>query len=101
MAGVSGSLKAESQIDAAQAKRHETFRDGRCAFVFDPDAVGDIPYIASADDRDACVARLRRITEDPTQLLLNCVADYVVDQLRLQGNQPNEVPMPGFTNCNS
>ena len=44
------------------------------------------------------MARLRRIMEDPTQLLSNCVADYVVAQLRAHGNRPEAVPVPGFTN---
>ncbi len=47
----------------------------------------------------ACVARLRRIMEDPQQLLSNCVADYVVDELRKNGNRPECVPIPGFTNA--
>jgi hypothetical protein len=69
---------------------------GACAF--DPEVVSDMPPIRSVDDRDACVARLRRIMEDPTQLLSNCVADYVVEQLRIHGNRPQRVPVPGFTN---
>jgi hypothetical protein len=44
------------------------------------------------------VARLRRIMEDPSQLLSNCVADYIVDQLHSNGNQPQKVEIPGFTN---
>jgi len=36
--------------------------------------------------------------EDPQQLLSNCVADYVVDELRRNGNRPEAVPVPGFTN---
>lgn len=68
------------------------------AFVFDPETTRDMPPIASVDDRDACIARLRRIMEDPTQLLSNCVADYVVEQLRVNGNRPQQVAVPGFTN---
>lgn len=74
------------------------FAGERGAFVFDPVLARDMPAIASVDDRDACVARLRRIMEDPTQLLSNCVADYVVEQLRKNGNRPRDVPIPGFTN---
>ena len=73
------------------------FSGGSGAFVFDPRLTSDMPPIASIDDRDACVARLRRIMEDPTQLLSNCVADYVVEQLRLHGNRPQQVAVPGFT----
>jgi hypothetical protein len=43
------------------------------------------------------IARLRRIMEDPQQLLSNCVADYVVDQLRANGNRPQDVVIPGFS----
>jgi len=35
--------------------------------------------------------------EDPQQLLSNCVADYVVDQLRGNGNRPQDVVIPGFS----
>jgi hypothetical protein len=57
-----------------------------------------MPPITSIDDRDATAARLRRIMEDPAQLLSNCVADYIVDQLHDNGNQPQNVAIPGFTN---
>ena len=62
-----------------------------------PEAMHDMPPIASIEDRAACVARLRRIMEDPRQLLSNCVADYVVEQLRRHGNRPEAVPVPGFS----
>jgi hypothetical protein len=67
-------------------------------FEFRPEATQDMPRIASSDDRDACISRLRRIMEDPTQLLSNCVADYVVEALRAHGNDPRAVPVPGFSN---
>jgi len=70
--------------------------DGYPAFRFEPQAA-DMPMIRSIDDREACVARLRRIMEDPQQLLSNCVADYVVDALRESGNRPEMVPVPGFS----
>jgi hypothetical protein len=57
-----------------------------------------MPPMAPIDDRDACVARLRRIMEDATQLLSNCVADYVVEQLRIHGYRPQDVAVPGFRN---
>jgi hypothetical protein len=65
------------------------------AFGGVPEAMHDMPPIASIEDRAACVARLRRIMEDPRQLLSNCVADYVVEQLRRHGNRPEAVPVPG------
>jgi len=66
-------------------------------FGFSPALADDMPRIAGPDDGAACVARLRRIMEDPQQLLSNCVADYVVDQLRANGNRPQDVAIPGFT----
>ena len=67
-------------------------------YEFRPEAAQGMPPIASGEDRDACVARLRRIMEDPTQLLSNCVADYVVEALLANGNDPRAVPVPGFSN---
>jgi len=40
---------------------------------------------------------LRRIMEDPQQLLSNCVADYI-DELRRCNYRPEDVQIPGFTN---
>jgi hypothetical protein len=68
------------------------------AYHFDPAPADGMPPIRSVDDREATVARLRRIMEDPSQLLSNCVADYIVDQLHSNGNQPQKVEIPGFTN---
>ena len=68
------------------------------AYRFEPVTADGMPPIASLDDRDATAARLRRIMEDPAQLLSNCVADYIVDQLCDNGNQPQDVAIPGFTN---
>jgi hypothetical protein len=70
---------------------------GAQPYEFSPGAASDMPAITSVDDRAACVARLRRIMEDPQQLLSNCVADYVVDALRKNGNHPERVPVPGFS----
>lgn len=69
------------------------------AYVFSPAAAQDMPPIHGLDDQAACVARLRRIMEDPQQLLVNCVADYVIDALQRNGNRPGEVAIPGFTNA--
>jgi len=71
---------------------------GYTPYEFVPDAVQSMPPIADVNDRAACIARLRRIMEDPQQLLSNCVADYVVDELQRCGNRPEQVPIPGFTN---
>ncbi|MFM0200027.1 DUF5624 domain-containing protein [Paraburkholderia fungorum] len=86
-------LNTRSSIDVARA----LFPDQR-PYQFDPAPADGMPPITSLDDRDATAARLRRIMEDPTQLLSNCVADYIVDQLTSNGNQPRQVEIPGFTN---
>jgi Domain of unknown function (DUF5624) len=68
-------------------------------FEFSPADMQDMPIINSIDDHAACVARLRRLMEDPQQLLSNCVADYIVDQLQKNGNRPEAVPILGFSNA--
>jgi hypothetical protein len=72
--------------------------DGYAPYEFIPNVLDAMPPIAGVGDRAACIARLRRIMEDPQQLLSNCVADYVVDELQRCGNRPELVPIPGFTN---
>lgn len=72
--------------------------DGYTPYEFVPDVMDAMPPIGGVGDRAACIARLRRIMEDPQQLLSNCVADYVVDELRRCGNRPELLPIPGFTN---
>ncbi|MFM0739185.1 DUF5624 domain-containing protein [Paraburkholderia xenovorans] len=86
-------LNTRSSIDIAR----RLFPD-QPAYRFDPTPADSMPPITSIDDRDATAARLRRIMEDPAQLLSNCVADYIVDQLHDNGNQPQNVAIPGFTN---
>lgn len=71
---------------------------GYAPYEFAPNPLEAMPPLAGVDDHDACVARLRRIMEDPQQLLSNCVADYIVDELERCGHQPELVPIPGFTN---
>ena len=71
---------------------------GATAFEFNPSPLESMPPMTGVHDRATCVARLRRIMEDPQQLLSNCVADYVVNELERCGNQPEKVPIPGFSN---
>ncbi|MDH4560921.1 DUF5624 domain-containing protein [Pseudomonas sp. BN411] len=59
--------------------------------------MSDMPPLKSIDDRAGMAARLRRIMEDPTQLLSNSVADILIDQLRANGNRPELLEIPGFT----
>lgn len=70
---------------------------GYPGFQFEPSVTEAMPPIRGLGDREACVARLRRIMEDPQQLLSNGVADHVVDELRRHGNRPDRVQIPGFT----
>jgi hypothetical protein len=71
--------------------------EGHDAFAFRPTLAEAMPPITTAADRKACVARLRRIMEDPQQLISNCVADYIVDELARCGQRPERVCIPGFT----
>jgi hypothetical protein len=56
-----------------------------------------MPRLRSPDDRQTALTRLRFVMEDPTQLLANSVAHFVIDQLCESGNQPEKVVIPGFT----
>jgi hypothetical protein len=57
-----------------------------------------LPAIRSPDDRLALMTRLRFVMEDPTQQLINAVADYIIDQLCANGNRATDVTVGGFTN---
>src|SRR6202453_3299851 len=57
-----------------------------------------MPRLRSPDDRMTAVTRLRLVMEDPTQLLSNSVAHFVIDQLCEHGNRPHLVVIPGFSN---
>jgi hypothetical protein len=56
-----------------------------------------MPRLRSPDDRLTAITRLRFVMEDPTQLLSNSVAHFVIDQLSEQGNRPDAVVIPGFS----
>jgi hypothetical protein len=66
-------------------------------YRLEPAAADGMPPIVDIRDRRATTARLRRIMEDPAQLLSNCVADYITDQLHANGNDPARVAIPGFS----
>lgn len=67
-------------------------------YQFVPEHNAGMPPLLGVDDRAGASARLRRIMEDPSQLLSNCVADYIVDQLHANDNNPAAVAIPGFSN---
>ncbi len=87
-------LNTRSSIDVARRLFPE-----QPPYSVEPTSAQDMPPITAVGDRAAANARLRRIMEDPTQLLSNAVADYIVDQLHENGNDPRRVPIPGFTNA--
>ena len=58
---------------------------------------GEMPALRTPDDRYAAVTRLRVVMEDPSQLLSNAVAQYIIDELARHDNRPSEVVIPGFT----
>jgi hypothetical protein len=58
----------------------------------------EMPPLRSANDRFTAITRLRFVMEDPTQLLANSVAPYIIDRLCESGNRPGEVLIPGFAN---
>ena len=58
--------------------------------------LAEMPAIKGADDMRAMVTRLRLVQEDPRQLLSGGVADHAAEQLRLNGNDPLAVVVPGL-----
>ncbi len=57
-----------------------------------------LPTVTSAEDRRAIITRLRFVMEDPGQQLVNASSQFIVDQLVENGNRPETVIVPGFTN---
>lgn len=60
-------------------------------------SVNEMPRLRSPNDRFTAVARLRRVMEDPRQLLANSVASYIADELCSHDNDPTKVFIPGFS----
>jgi hypothetical protein len=58
--------------------------------------LAEMPAIKGADDMRAMVTHLRLVQEDPRELLSRCVTDYAAEQLRLNGNDPLAVVVPGL-----
>jgi hypothetical protein len=56
-----------------------------------------MPRLRSPDDRFTAITRLRFVMEDPTQLLSNSVAHFVIDQLCEHNNRAELVVIPGFS----
>ena len=68
--------------------------------VIDPDTriLEELPKVRSPEDRRAFITLLRFVMEDPRQQLANASAHYITDQLAENGNRPEKVIVPGFTN---
>jgi hypothetical protein len=58
--------------------------------------LSEMPRILGPDDMLTMTTRLRLVVEDLRQLLCGCVTDYAVEQLRLNGNHPATVVVPGL-----
>ncbi len=61
-------------------------------------SLGAMPRLRTPEDRFTAITRLRFVMEDPTQLLSNSVAHFVIEQLCENSNRPELVVVPGFTN---
>ena len=58
--------------------------------------LSEMPRNLGPDDMLTMTTRLRLVVEDPRQLLSGCITDYAVEQLRLNGNNPATVVVPGL-----
>jgi hypothetical protein len=71
-------------------------RSNRQTIFKDTRELSEMPRILGPDDMLTMTTRLRLVVEDPRQLLSGCVTDYAVEQLRLNGNNPATVVVPGL-----
>ncbi|MDO5641152.1 MAG: DUF5624 domain-containing protein [Paracoccus sp. (in: a-proteobacteria)] len=59
--------------------------------------ISEMPSLRDPADRFTAITRLRMVMEDPRQLLSNCAAEFVVDELCAHDLDPAKVAIPGFT----
>lgn len=57
----------------------------------------EMPVVRSIKDTRAIVARLRYVMEDPGAQIASAGMQFVIDQLSTNGNRPELVELPGFT----
>jgi hypothetical protein len=76
----------------------QTLRSAPTVDASGTSVISEMPPLRSPDDRFTAITRLRMVMEDPSQLLANSVASYIIDQLCGCGNRPEKVFIPGFTN---
>ena len=81
----------------ASYPRFEPARDAPLYLSSDTLQVDRLPTVRDVRDREALITRLRFVLEDPSQLLSNAAADYVIDQLATHGYDPAKVFIAGFT----
>jgi Domain of unknown function (DUF5624) len=60
--------------------------------------LSDLPVVRSLGDRRSIITLLRYVMEDPRQQLANASAQFIIDQLADNGNRPQDVIVPGFSN---
>ncbi|MDQ7808553.1 DUF5624 domain-containing protein [Amycolatopsis sp. A133] len=63
----------------------------------DTEVVTAMPIVRSVDDKRAIVTRLRYVMEDPAAQIATAGMQFVLDQLSANGNRPELVELPGFT----
>jgi hypothetical protein len=63
----------------------------------DTEVVNAMPIVRSVDDKRAIVTRLRYVMEDPAAQIATAGMQFVLDQLSVNGNRPELVELPGFT----
>jgi len=64
----------------------------------DTKEAAELPRVRSVNDRRAIITRLRFVMEDPAQQLANAGAQFIIDQLAENGNDPSGVVIPGLDN---
>ena len=81
----------------ASYPRFEPAHDAPLYLSSDTQHVDRLPTVRDVRDRAALITRLRFVLEDPSQLLSNAAADYVIDQLATHAYDPAKVFIAGFT----
>ncbi|NIJ37429.1 hypothetical protein FHR22_002113 [Sphingopyxis panaciterrae] len=57
----------------------------------------EMPVVRSVNDKRAIVSRMRYVMEDPGAQIASAGMQFVIDQLCANGNRPDLVEIPGFT----
>jgi hypothetical protein len=89
-------LRAGVEMGSKLFEGYPTQRGSGSAPATHPDG-GPLTTGAGNSDRSALISQLRLVLEDPTQLLSNVAAQYVIDQLAQADNDPARVFIAGFS----